>query len=268
MIDLDETRFQLIKSIGFVASFAVVYAVQAWMPYRREWRLGTRSWLQNLPLAAINTIVLSAICGACLCTVSRHAAERGFGLFHSLAIPAPVGALSTLVALDFALWTWHLANHRLSWLWRFHRVHHSDGGFDLSTSLRFHAGELILSLPLRMAVIAALGAPLAGVLLFEVLFGLFNTMVHANLRLPLTWEKRLLPVIVLPCAHRLHHSVQRVEHQSNFGTVFSAWDHWFGTWREARSTDSIRTGLPYLSEKPLTLWRCLVLPFQRIALPR
>ena len=144
-----------------------------------------------------------------------------------------------------------MANHKLAWLWRFHRVHHSDGRFDLSTSLRFHAGELILSLPLRMAVIAALGAPLMGVLL-----------VHANLRLLTAWENRLLSVVVLPCAHRLHHSVRHEEYQSNFGTVFSTWDRWFSTWREARSTDTVRTGLPRLSEKPLTLWRCLVLPFQ------
>ncbi|HET6278520.1 MAG TPA: sterol desaturase family protein [Candidatus Polarisedimenticolia bacterium] len=264
-MDLTETQFQLIKSIGFVASFAAVYALQAFMPYRREWRLGTRSWLQNIPLAAVNTIVLSAVCGACLCTVSRYAAEHRFGLFHVLGIPASLAAPATLVVQDCALWLWHMVNHRLAWLWRFHRVHHSDGGFDLSTSLRFHAGELLLSLPLRMAVIAALGAPLIGVLLFEILFGLFNILVHANLRLPAAWENRLLPFIVLPCAHRLHHSVRREDHQSNFGTVFSIWDRWFGTWREARSTDAVRTGLPGLGDKPLTLWRCLILPFHGVA---
>jgi sterol desaturase/sphingolipid hydroxylase (fatty acid hydroxylase superfamily) len=119
-----------------------------------------------------------------------------------------------------------------------------------------------------MAVIAALGAPLMGVLLFEVLFGLFNIMVHANLRLPAAWENRLLPIVVLPCAHRLHHSVRREEHESNFGTVFSTWDRCFGTWREARSTDAVRTGLPRLGEQPLTLWRAFILPFRRGPRPR
>ena len=93
----------MIRSIAFVASFALVYAAQAWIPYRREWRLGTRSWLQNLPLAGMNTIILGAICGACLCTVSRYAAERRFGLFHFLEIPASLSAAATLVVQDFAL---------------------------------------------------------------------------------------------------------------------------------------------------------------------
>jgi sterol desaturase/sphingolipid hydroxylase (fatty acid hydroxylase superfamily) len=264
---LDESQFQLIKSIGFVGSFAVIYALQGLMPYRREWRLGTRSWRQNIPLAVVNTILLSSTCGACLCTVSRYATEHQLGLIHFLKAPSILVVPATIVAQDLTLWAWHVANHRLAWLWRFHRVHHSDGRFDLATSLRFHAGELLLSLPLRIAVIAALGVPLLGVLAFEILFGLFNTLVHANARLPVGVEVRLLSVFVLPCAHRLHHSVRPKEYQSNFGTVFSTWDRLFGTWRESRSTNAIQTGLPQLSDPPLTLWQCFLLPFRQPARP-
>jgi hypothetical protein len=100
MMDLGETRFQLIKSIGFIVSFVLVYAAQAWLPYRREWRLGTRSWLQNIPMAVVNTIVLSAVCGGCLCAVSQYAAVHRCGLFHLLGTPAALAVPAALVAAD------------------------------------------------------------------------------------------------------------------------------------------------------------------------
>jgi sterol desaturase/sphingolipid hydroxylase (fatty acid hydroxylase superfamily) len=263
---MDEARFQLIKTAGFAASFAVVLAVQTLVPYRRAPRAVSGNWRQNVPLAVLNTILMSLVCGACLCTASRYAADRGLGLFRTLAVPAWPAAAGTVVALDFVLWGWHLANHRLRWLWRFHRVHHSDVDFDISTSLRFHAGELLLSLPLKLAAIVALGASVMGVLLFEVLFGLFNMFVHGNVRMSPRWEARLTPVFILPAVHRLHHSIRPDEHGRNFGTVLSLWDRLLGTWADGRSTDRVTTGLPDLAGRDrLSLWQCLALPFARRA---
>jgi sterol desaturase/sphingolipid hydroxylase (fatty acid hydroxylase superfamily) len=224
----------------------------------------TRSWRQNVPLAVFNAVVMSLICGTCLCTVARYAEARGFGLFQFAGAPAWVAIGGTIFALDFVLWAWHLANHRLPWLWRFHRVHHSDRDFDVSTSLRFHTGELLLALPLKLLTIAALGAPLIALLLFEVGFGLFNMFVHGNIRMPDALESRLSSVIVLPANHRLHHSVHPREHERNFGTVFSLWDRALGTWAGGRSTDEVTTGLLDLKgAEHLSLWKCLSLPFTR-----
>lgn len=264
---MDEARFQLIRTVAFVVSFAIVFVIQTLAPYRRTGRLVTKSWRQNVPLSVINTIVMSLVCGTCLCAAARYAESRGMGLFPRLGAPPWAGAAGTILALDLALWGWHLANHRLSWLWRFHRVHHSDADFDISTSLRFHAGELVLSLPLRLAVVFLLGAPLAGILIFEIVFGLFNMFVHGNIRLSAVVEARLSPVFILPAAHRLHHSVRPDQRGRNFGTILSVWDRWLGTWAEGRSTDLVTTGLPDLlgRDRP-SLRRCLSLPFERRAI--
>jgi sterol desaturase/sphingolipid hydroxylase (fatty acid hydroxylase superfamily) len=261
---MDEARFQLIKTAGFALSFAAVFAVQTLVPYRRAPRTVPGNWRQNVPLAVLNTILMSLVCGACLCTAARYAADRGLGLFRTVAAPPWLAGAGTVAALDFVLWGWHLANHRLRWLWRFHRVHHSDVDFDLSTSLRFHAGELLLSLPLKLAAIVALGASIPGVLLFEVLFGLFNMFVHGNVRMPPRWEGRLAPIVILPAVHRLHHSIRPEQHGRNFGTVFSLWDRLLGTWAEGRSSDRVTTGLPDLAARDrLSLRECLILPFAR-----
>ena len=265
---MDESRFQLLKSIGFVASFGLVYLIQGLLPYRRANRFVGRNWRQNVPLSILNTVVLAMLCGACMCTAARFAGQRGLGLFHLLRPPAWLAAAATVVALDLALWAWHMANHRLRWLWRFHQVHHSDPDFDLSTSLRFHTGELLFSLPPKLCVVVALGTPILGLLAFEMGFGLFNLFVHGNIRFPVRseiWASRLL---VLPAAHRLHHSVSPDEHQRNFGTIFSLWDRWFGTWQPGLSSAAIRTGLPrFEGLAEVGLWRCLAMPFEPQAAP-
>lgn len=261
---MDEARFQLVKTLGFALSLAFMFAVQSLAPYRRAGRLVTGNWRQNVPIAIINAIVMSLVCGACLCTVARYAETRGLGLFRLAGLSPWAADVGTVLSLDFVLWAWHLANHRLPWLWRFHRVHHSDRDFDVSTSLRFHFGELLLALPLKLATVVALGAPLTGLLLFEVGFGLFNIFVHGNIRMPGHWEARLSSVIVLPANHRLHHSVHPQDYGRNFGTVFSLWDRWLGTWAGGRSADVVTTGLQDLMGRGrLPLWKCLALPFER-----
>ena len=260
---VDETSFQLIKSSGFALSFALVFVAQGVTPYRRAARWVTGSWRQNVPISILNTVVMALVCGACICTAARYAELRGFGVLRIIQAPPWAGAPVTVGILDFVLWAWHLANHRLSWLWRFHRVHHSDIEFDISTGLRFHTGELLLSLPLKLATIVVLGAPLAGLLLFEVVFGLFNMFVHGNIRMATRWESRLSRILILPAIHRLHHSVRPDQYGSNFGTIFSVWDRGLGTWSGGSSETGVTTGLPDLAELgPLSLWRCLSLPFR------
>ena len=263
---MDETRFQLVRSAAFVLSFAAVLGIQVLAPHRRPRTIATPSWRQNLPLAGLNIAFLGLVCGACVCTAARLAESRGWGVLRAAGTPPWLATIATFLALDLTLWLWHRANHRVGVLWRFHRVHHSDADFDLTTALRFHAGELVLALPAKIAVVLALGATLAGLLLFEVLFGLFNLFVHGSIGLPPTWEEPLGRVLVFPAAHRRHHSIRGEERAGNFGTVLSLWDRVFGTWRGGRTVDTVETGLSDLGVgvRP-GFARCLVLPFERRA---
>src|SRR5262245_14701698 len=261
---MDESRFQAIRIAGFAASLALVYGLQLLAPYRGRRLVSTPSWRQNLPLAILNSALLALVCGACVCTATRAAEVRGWGLLRALAAPPWLAAVATLVVLDAALWVWHRANHGLGWLWRFHRVHHSDVDFDLTTALRFHTGELLLSLPLKVGVVLALGASIPGVLAFEVVFGLFNVLIHGSVGLPAAWEARMSALFVVPTAHRRHHSIETGRRAANFGTVFSLWDRAVGTWRGGDAATPIATGVPDLAGRP-GLARCLVLPFTRDA---
>ncbi len=181
-------------------------------------------------------------------------------LVNLLSVPLGLAILVTILALDLVSYAWHRANHRLRFLWRFHRVHHSDASFTVSTGLRFHPGELLLSLPIRLTAIALVGAPVIGVAAFEALFMLANLFEHGNIDLPWKLEERLADVCVTPALHRLHHSRLRLELDSNFGTIFTIWDRVLGTYRANSSAVAIEVGLSDIASPP-SLLAALRLPF-------
>jgi sterol desaturase/sphingolipid hydroxylase (fatty acid hydroxylase superfamily) len=146
-------------------------------------------------------------------------------------------------------------------LWQFHQVHHSDTTFTVSTGVRFHAGELLLSLPVRLAAVVALGAPAEGVLLFELLFTVANLVEHGDISMPARLEHRLGQVLVTPALHRRHHSKEVTELNTNFGTIFSLWDRWFGTFLASGSDAAVQTGLPGISDAP-GLFQAVLFPLR------
>ena len=129
-------------------------------------------------------------------------------------------------------------------LWRLHQEHHSDASFTATTALRFHPGEILLSLPLRLAVVALVGVPVEAVALFEVLFAIANFIEHANVRLPLAFERAMAKAFVTPALHRRHHSREQRLLDSNFATIFSFWDRLFGSFGASSSAVRVRIGLP------------------------
>jgi sterol desaturase/sphingolipid hydroxylase (fatty acid hydroxylase superfamily) len=233
----------------------VAAALQRWHPHARI-RRPARS---NLGLWAVNLVVLGVVCGGCACAVARWAAAARIGLLNASAAPLWIGVPATILALDVVSYGWHRANHRLRWLWRFHQVHHSDAAFSVSTGVRFHPGELLLSLPLRLAAVALLGASPAGVVAFEVVFTIANLIEHGDIDLPLAVERRIGRVCVTPALHRRHHSRRRSELNSNFGTIFAVWDRLLGTYGDSSSAARVDTGLAELSDTP-SLGRALILP--------
>jgi len=255
---MSEASFQIGRAVALVSALALALALERQRPHARL-RI---SWGTNLGLWAVDVVVIGVVCGACGWTTAQWAAERRLGLLTALGAPAWLGTGVAIVALDAVAYFWHRANHRLPVLWRFHRVHHADAGFHTTTALRFHPGELLLALPVRLAAIVLLGVPPAGVLVFEVVFGAANLLVHGNFDLPVQLERLLQWVFVLPALHRLHHSRERRELDSNFGTILSCWDRWLATLTPTGSARSVETGLP--GDPPgtrVSLGRALAQPF-------
>jgi sterol desaturase/sphingolipid hydroxylase (fatty acid hydroxylase superfamily) len=237
---MDETTFQIGRGTAFVAVLGLGVLLERAVPHARL----RPSWRINLTLWATNAAVIGVVCGACACVVARWASQAGVGVLNLLAVPVWLAVPATILGLDVVSYGWHRANHRIPFLWRFHRVHHADPSFNVSTALRFHPGELLLSLPLRLAAVVALGAPVAGVLAFEVVFTWANVLEHGNFDLPRRAEDALARVLVTPALHRRHHSPERHELDSNFGTVFTLWDRLAGTFGPSSSARSYAAGLP------------------------
>jgi sterol desaturase/sphingolipid hydroxylase (fatty acid hydroxylase superfamily) len=236
---VDEEVFQLVRAGVFVAALALVVILERSVPHARL----RPAWRTNLALWASSAGLVGLLCGACACTVARWASQGGVGLLNSVSTPGVAGVALTIVALDGVSYAWHRANHRIPFLWRFHRVHHRDEAFSVSTALRFHPGEILLSLPLRLTAILVLGAPVAGVLAFEALFMCANLLEHGNFDLPRRAERSLSNVVVTPALHRWHHSREPSELDTNFGTVLTLWDRALGTFHANGSETEVATGL-------------------------
>ncbi|HYB99662.1 MAG TPA: sterol desaturase family protein [Candidatus Limnocylindrales bacterium] len=254
----DEALHQ-VRLLGFAAALAAALLLQWWSPHSRIRGSGR----VNLTLWLINVVVLGALCGACVCTAADWATRNDIGLLAAMRAPAWLAILVSLPALDLVSYAWHRANHRLPALWRLHQVHHSDAAFTVSTSLRFHPGELLLSLPIRIAAVTALGAPVAAVVVFEIVFTFANAIEHGDIDLPASVEKRASAWLVTPALHRWHHVAAVPECDSNFGTIFAVWDRLFGTYAASDSRRHVSTGLPGLGV--IGAGTALMLPARRIS---
>ena len=228
------------------------FAPQA--PLRASWRVNGWLWVAD-------ALLVGAVCGACVYAAASWADRTGFGLLHAFTAPTGVALCTTLVGLDLVSYGWHRANHRIGMLWRFHQVHHSDPSFTASTALRFHPGEILLSLPVRLTAVLLLGAPPGAVLAFELLFTVANIIEHGNIHVAPDLERLLPYVLVTPALHRRHHSVNRPELDSNFGTIFSLWDRLLRTYGASSSRLIFSTGLPG-GRTAATLREAVLLPLR------
>jgi sterol desaturase/sphingolipid hydroxylase (fatty acid hydroxylase superfamily) len=192
-------------------------------------------------------------------------AERGWGLLQQVQLPAPIAIALSVLALDFAIYLQHLLFHTVPWLWRLHLVHHADTEFDVTTAVRFHPIEIVISMLWKLACIAMLGPPAVAVLIFEVLLNATAMFNHANARLPQRLEPIVRWVIVTPDMHRVHHSTVRAETNSNFGFNLPWWDRMLGTYcdQPAAGHDAMQIGLdPPPAPAPIGLGGLLALPFR------
>ncbi len=256
--------FNYYKGLGFLVSLVLLVVLQILFPNRLGIKALLKNWKVNVPLALINVALLALICGACASALAVSVRQDSGGAFEMLGLSYPLQVVLTVLLLDLVAYLWHRANHVWGVLWRFHVVHHSDATFDTSTAVRFHGGELLISLGVRLLVVLVFGLPVLGLILFELVYGFFNLLVHSDVRLPEPLDCRLSLVFVTPSLHLIHHSQNREEHNRNYGTIFSFWDRALGSYLRPVSGASVRVGLMETAAD-LPLRDLLLLPFRRRA---
>ncbi|HIJ31745.1 MAG TPA: sterol desaturase family protein, partial [Gammaproteobacteria bacterium] len=189
-------------------------------------------WSHNLGLVALNTVLVRLLFPVAAVGVAAFAATEQWGVIKLLDLSVGAQILLTLVVMDFAIWLQHVVVHAIPLLWRLHRVHHADLDYDVTTGARFHPIEIVLSMVIKFSVILLLGPPVAAVVLFEVTLNAVAMFNHGNIRLPVGVDTVLRWLFVTPDMHRVHHSVNENEANSNFGFNLSCWDRIFGTYQQ------------------------------------
>jgi sterol desaturase/sphingolipid hydroxylase (fatty acid hydroxylase superfamily) len=211
----------------------------------------------------MNSLLTWAVLSGLTVKAIAWADVRSLGLTQQFALSDAAGTVFVFLLFDIWMFFWHMANHRIGFLWRFHRAHHSDIEMDTTTALRFHPGELILSTFIRLPVVLLLGMSFAQLVFFELVLNLSTLFHHSNLAVPERWDRVLRTVIVTPNMHRVHHSVELSETNSNFTSLLSMWDRLYRTFRLREDTRAITIGLPrFREEKWQRLWGFLITPVQ------
>lgn len=254
------------------AFLAVVAAMAAWEAFapRRPAATSRRRWPVNAGLFAADALLVRLLFPAAAVGFAVLAERNGWGLLPRLGWPGPLRIAAGLIALDFAIYLQHRLFHAVPILWRLHRVHHTDTFLDFTTGGRFHPGEILLSMGVKFAAIAALGASPATVLAFEAILNAGSLFTHGNVRLPGAVDCALRLAIVTPGMHRIHHSVRIAETNSNFGFNLSLWDRLLGTYRAAAAggEQGLTIGLEdFRGNEEVGLIRLLSQPF-RSPIPR
>ncbi len=252
----------------FAAVFAVLAGLERLIPRRRPVQPTGRRWGANLALTVIDAAALRAVALAVpilAVAAAVDAGQQGLGLLNQVDWPLWLELGLAILLLDLAIWLQHLVTHKVPVLWRFHRVHHADRDFDVTTALRFHPVEIVASAGLKVGLVYLLGPSALAVLVFEILLNATAMFNHANLALPGGLDRAIRLVLVTPDMHRVHHSVRREEHDSNFGFALSVWDRLFGTYRPepVEGQETMQVGLEWQDDRTMRLVWVLTLPFRR-----
>ena len=252
--------------VGGAAAVFALMALWEWLAPRRHLTVGRRPrWPGNLGILAIDILAVRLLVPTAAVGVALIAGQHGWGLFALFGLPVWVAILLGVIALDLTIYTQHVVFHYVPLLWRLHRMHHADLDIDVTTGLRFHPLEILLSLAIKMVAVLALGVPVLGVLAFEVVLNATSMFDHSNVRLPPRLEPLARWLVVTPQMHQVHHSIERAETDSNFGFNLPWWDRLFGTYRAkpAAGEAGMTIGLPIFRDvAELRIVRLLTQPFR------
>ncbi|MGF1461796.1 MAG: sterol desaturase family protein [Maricaulaceae bacterium] len=256
----------VLRLTAFAGVFALMAGWEAWRPARARLRSRRLRWSNNLGLVALNTLILRVAFPTAAVGFALVAQERGWGLFNRLDWSGGFELVLAVILLDLAIYAQHVAFHATPWLWRLHRMHHSDVDLDVTSGARFHPLEILLSMVIKLVVVAVLGPDPVAVLLFEIVLNASAMFNHANISLPVRIEPLVRALFVTPDMHRTHHSVRPEETHSNFGFNLSIWDRVFRTYcaepQEGRAR--LVLGLPtFRSAKEAWVWPLITQPFRQ-----
>lgn len=249
----------------FLGMFSSMALCELWAPRRRLQQRRSQRWLANWSLALLDTVLLRLTVGALAVQTALWAQQRQWGVFAFLSLPVWANIVLSILVLDFAIYLQHVCSHRVPLLWRLHAVHHTDLDLDVTTGLRFHPVEILLSMLYKALWVFCLGAHPTAVLAFEVILNATAQFTHSNLALPVSVDRWLRFVLVTPDVHRIHHSVVPVETNANFGFAVPWWDRLCRTYRAQplQAHTTMPLGLaPYREATPLSLGKLFILPWQ------
>ena len=253
--------------INTVELSALILLVGLWEAFgkSREYSVSALyRWLNNFSLLIIDNIVARVVVPVAAIGAALAAVEMGWGVFNNIDLPVWLIFLLTIAILDINNYFQHWLMHRISALWRVHQIHHTDIDVDWSTAFRFHPGESIFTLGLQTVVILAIGASPAAVAIYEVVFVVSAFFVHTNVVMPPRLERRIRALVITPDMHRIHHSIDIHEGNSNFGGILSWWDRIFGTYcahPQLNQIDMLLGLAEYRDGKEQNLWWLFKLPF-------
>jgi sterol desaturase/sphingolipid hydroxylase (fatty acid hydroxylase superfamily) len=251
-----------------VGCYAAVFAAMVaweWLAPRRALKVGRRPrWANNLGILAVDIVAVRLIVPTAAVGVALLAAERGWGLLPMLGLPVWAAGIAGFVLLDLVIYAQHRVFHYVPVLWRLHRMHHADLDIDVTTGVRFHPLEILLSALIKIVAVVALGIPAVSVLIFEVVLNATSMFNHSNVALPPQLEPVIRWLVVTPQMHQVHHSVVRTEHDSNFGFNLPWWDRLFGTYcARPAAGEGVAIGLPIFRDlRELRLDHLLTQPFR------
>ena len=229
--------------------FAILLAVALWETFqpRRTWHLSrTSRWTNHLLLSFINTLLVRLVIPLTVAAYALILESKGIGLLNWLPLPYWIAVIAGVVLMDLAIYAQHVYFHKLNFFWRFHRMHHTDLDFDVTTGIRFHPIEIVISMVIKFAVVSGLGPPALALIVFEILLNATSMFNHGNVQVPPAVDRVLRWFIVTPDMHRVHHSITKHETDSNFGFNLPCWDRLFGTYRNQPAAGHLKMtiGLP------------------------
>lgn len=250
----------------FIGLFVCLALLEHFIPRRTLRPVKAKRWFTNLALILIDSLLVRLVFKTAAVGGALWATENNIGLFNLTNTPYWLAFIVSFFVLDFSVWLSHVASHKIPIFWRIHRMHHSDVDIDVTTAIRFHPIEIILSMVWKYAIVLLLGAPAASVLVFEIVLNGGAMFNHSNWRLPLGLDRVLRLIVVTPDMHRVHHSSEQNETDSNYGFNFSFWDRFFKTYidQPRLGHDGMQIGLKnWQDEKPTNLGWSLWVPFKK-----
>jgi sterol desaturase/sphingolipid hydroxylase (fatty acid hydroxylase superfamily) len=247
-----------------LATLVLLFVLERLFPLRKITRALAGRLLVNFSISALAFLIAALLVRPTAQATLHWTNVKTFGLVHLLPLPAPFEFALSFLLMDLGFYYWHIANHRVPFLWRFHNVHHIDPDLDVSTGFRFHFGEVVMSTAFRILQVSLIGLSGWAFAVYEVVFQANTLFHHSNLRLPIRFERRLNKMLVTPRMHGIHHSQVRRENNSNFGVVFPWWDRFHRTLGLNIAQAEIAIGIAgYSQPDDNRLRNALLMPFRK-----